>query len=234
MAIICNPSQLDPCGDGTSVDKPFRIITLDSLGNVDHSDVAADLTAYLVEHKKAQTSLDVSTPSEPGLPAKRIPLQQNAVDCGVFMLHFSEEFIRNPDEFVRRITEEDSELWPFDPAEWRKRAQIEISRYLEKAARDAALEAEYEAKMKGITSQMSDLSKETSKELHAIATKHMKMYRRFALEQNQLCKEVSRRLPAVADTRYWAKPYSTGPATENFTVGELTVVIRENAVDRNG
>ena len=74
MAIICNLGQLDPCGDGISVDKPFRIITLDSLGNVDHSsDVAADLTAYLVEYKKAQTSLDVSTPSEPGLPAKRIP-----------------------------------------------------------------------------------------------------------------------------------------------------------------
>ena len=81
-------------------------------------------------------------------------MQRNAVDCGVFMLHFSDEFIRNPDKFVRRITEEDSELWPFDPAEWRKRAQIEISHYVEKAA----LEVELTAKMENIKPPLPTLT----------------------------------------------------------------------------
>ena len=227
MAIICNPGQLDPCGDGISVDKPFRIINLDSLGNVRHSDVAADLTAYLVEYKKAQTSSDVSTPSEPGLPAKRIPIQQNAVDCGVFMLHFSEEFIRNPDEFVRRITEEDSEPWPFDPAEWRKRAQIEISHYLE-----AAVEADLKAKMEDVTSRMDRLDEETNDKLHAVAKEHRKKYQCLALEQIRLCEEISHQLPAVAATYSWAKPYPTGPATENFTSDEYTIVVRPSDLHR--
>ncbi|CZT41823.1 uncharacterized protein RSE6_01619 [Rhynchosporium secalis] len=79
-----------------------RIITLDSLG-LKHSSTCTNLKNYLVSEIKAKKGVDVPAPGSIGMTAVNIPQQANYVDCGVFLLSYVEQFLKQPDKFVHNI-----------------------------------------------------------------------------------------------------------------------------------
>ncbi|CZT11333.1 uncharacterized protein RCO7_11602 [Rhynchosporium graminicola] len=79
-----------------------RIITLDSLG-LKHSSTCTNLKNYLVSEIKAKKGVDVPAPGSIGMTAVNIPQQANYVECGVFLLSYVEQFLRQPDKFVHNI-----------------------------------------------------------------------------------------------------------------------------------
>jgi Ulp1 family protease len=78
-----------------------RIITLDSLGG-SHSPTCSNLQKYLVCEAMAKRQVDISV-ERLGMTAKGLPQQDNYCDCGIFVLGYIEEFLRDPDSFVHDI-----------------------------------------------------------------------------------------------------------------------------------
>lgn len=78
-----------------------RIITLDSLGG-SHSPTCSNLQKYLVCEAMAKRRVNISI-ERLGMTAKGLPLQDNFCDCGIFVLGYIEEFLKDPDLFVHDI-----------------------------------------------------------------------------------------------------------------------------------
>jgi hypothetical protein len=103
---IPTPRKYDP--------KEFRIITLDSLGT-SHSSACTNLKEYLIQEIKAKLNIDIPRPGSIGTTAKNIPLQTNYYDCGLFLLSYIEMFLKNPDDFVSGILQNELDVdmqWP--------------------------------------------------------------------------------------------------------------------------
>lgn len=96
------PRKYDP--------KAPRVITLDSLDGT-HSAVASQLKAYLIQEIKERKGLEIEAPSPFGTAAKDIPMQRNFTDCGVYLLGYIEEFMKNPHRFTRRILQQEKRDW---------------------------------------------------------------------------------------------------------------------------
>ncbi|OAA75548.1 Peptidase C48, SUMO/Sentrin/Ubl1 [Akanthomyces lecanii RCEF 1005] len=98
-----------------------RIITLDSLGST-HSPTCRALKEYLVEEARDKKHIDlVDLPG--GMKARGIPEQTNFCDCGIFVLGYMEEFLKDPDDLVRRILSKDKVDWFIDAAKLRKKVR---------------------------------------------------------------------------------------------------------------
>lgn len=104
------PRKYDP--------KAPRVITLDSLDGT-HSAVASQLKAYLVQEIKERKGLEVEAPSPFGTTAKDIPMQNNFTDCGVYLLGYIEEFMKDPHKFARRILQQEKRDWNVNAPELR-------------------------------------------------------------------------------------------------------------------
>jgi hypothetical protein len=78
-----------------------RIITLDSLG-ISHSPTCSNLREYLVCEAKERRNFDI-TANRLGMTAKGLPQQSNYCDCGIFVLGYIENFLKDPDAFVHNI-----------------------------------------------------------------------------------------------------------------------------------
>lgn len=90
--------------------KAPKVITLDSLGGP-HSSVVTALKRYLckeIEHKKG---LEVTVPVSFGTHARDIPCQPNFTDCGVYLLGYMQEFMKDPERFTRRILLSEKRDW---------------------------------------------------------------------------------------------------------------------------
>lgn len=88
-----------------------------------------------------------------GLVAKGIPEQTNFCDCGVYLVGYIEEFLKNPSEFARkalsRELDKNNDFAGFNPSAMRssirehllllEREQKELKRLRKKEARDAKL-----------------------------------------------------------------------------------------------
>lgn len=99
------PRKYDP--------KDPRVITLDSLdGN--HSNVATALKHYLKAEIKQRKGIDINVPTPFGMAAKDIPFQTNFTDCGVYLLGYLEEFMKDPCEFTRHILQHEGRVWDVD------------------------------------------------------------------------------------------------------------------------
>ncbi|KAK1833293.1 hypothetical protein QBC39DRAFT_49103 [Podospora conica] len=99
--------------------KDPRIITLDSLGG-SHSPAVGCLKSYLVkefEHKRKKVLTDI--PQQMGMKAVGLPEQDNFNDCGVYLLAYFQEFVKNPDEFIKKLLHREKVDWPMDPTEFR-------------------------------------------------------------------------------------------------------------------
>ncbi|KAI1117198.1 hypothetical protein F5Y14DRAFT_374457 [Nemania sp. NC0429] len=106
------PRKLDP-------NQP-RIITLDSLG-APHSPTCTYLKQYLVAELKDKRRIEITPPGAMGTTAKGIPEQTNHCDCGLFLLGYIQQFLLDPDNFVKSLLQRDGEIpWDLDPSKLRK------------------------------------------------------------------------------------------------------------------
>lgn len=96
------PRKYDP--------KAPRVITLDSLDG-SHTYVATSLKTYLKYEIKQRKGLDIEMPSPFGMSAKDIPFQTNFTDCGVYLLGYLEEFMKDPYTFTRKILQQEGRDW---------------------------------------------------------------------------------------------------------------------------
>ncbi|KAI1342659.1 hypothetical protein F5Y15DRAFT_373496 [Xylariaceae sp. FL0016] len=112
------PRKYDP-------DQP-RIITLDSLGGP-HSPTCSILKQYLVAELKDKKGIKIEQPGALGMTAKGIPEQTNHCDCGLFLLGYIQELLKDPDRFVRSLLQHDDEIaWDFDPSKLRNEIRERI------------------------------------------------------------------------------------------------------------
>ncbi|KAI8361978.1 hypothetical protein B0O80DRAFT_90501 [Mortierella sp. GBAus27b] len=106
--------SLTPCQDAEA--KPY-ILVLDSLGNA-HTSVSKSLRSYLQQELLARKGVQQTIDSKnvPGKLAK-CPQQENFCDCGLFVLHYAEVFLKHPgpllDEIVNK-KDESSKYWTSD------------------------------------------------------------------------------------------------------------------------
>ncbi|ROV91471.1 hypothetical protein VSDG_07158 [Cytospora chrysosperma] len=96
------PRKYDP--------KAPKVITLDSLGGP-HSSVVTALKRYLCEEIKHKKGANVNPPNTFGTHARDIPCQPNFTDCGVYLLGYMQEFMKDPDRFARRILQSEKRDW---------------------------------------------------------------------------------------------------------------------------
>ncbi|KAK3325575.1 hypothetical protein B0H66DRAFT_599727 [Apodospora peruviana] len=119
------PRQYDP--------EDFRIITLDSLGSA-HSPAVQSLKQYLVEEMRDKKNKKLEeVPNAVGTKASHIPEQDNFCDCGVYLLGYIQEFVKDPDRFVRTLLKRDHPEWDIDGRksriDWRDRILSEQKTY---------------------------------------------------------------------------------------------------------
>ncbi|KAG0301391.1 hypothetical protein BGZ98_008401 [Dissophora globulifera] len=94
-------------------EKPY-ILCLDSLGG-SHSSVFSVLRSYLQQELLSRKGIAMNLTSKEitGKFSSKCPKQDNLWDCGVYLLHFTEVFLRNPaaltDAIVNRA--DDKALW---------------------------------------------------------------------------------------------------------------------------
>ncbi|KAM3513679.1 hypothetical protein MY11210_002690 [Beauveria gryllotalpidicola] len=98
-----------------------RIITLDSLG-LTHSASCKVLKEYLVEEAKDKKNISLAA-LPGGKKARGIPEQDNFCDCGVFVLGYMEEFLKDPDTLVRKILTREDVDWSIDAARLRHKVR---------------------------------------------------------------------------------------------------------------
>ncbi|KAG5925988.1 hypothetical protein E4U42_003766 [Claviceps africana] len=95
-----------------------KIVTLDSLASA-HPTTCKVLREYLIAEAKDKRGIDlVKAPH--GMTAKKIPEQDNFCDCGVFVLGYMEEFLKDPDETVRKLLQREPLGWDIRPSQIRE------------------------------------------------------------------------------------------------------------------
>lgn len=90
-----------------------KIVTLDSLGS-QHSPTCRALKEYLAEEAKSKKGVGLAVAPN-GMTAKEIPEQDNFCDCGVFVLGYMEEFLKDPDQAARKLLQKESLGWDVQP-----------------------------------------------------------------------------------------------------------------------
>lgn len=98
--------------------KAPKVITLDSLGGP-HSSVVTALKIYLCKEIKHKKGLEVKIPGAFGTHARDIPCQPNFTDCGVYLLGYMQELMKDPDRFTRRILQSEKRDWDVNAPELR-------------------------------------------------------------------------------------------------------------------
>lgn len=94
-----------------------RIVTLDSLESP-HSPTCRALKDYLSAEAKNRKGVELAVIPN-GMSAKKIPRQNNYCDCGVFVLGYLEEFLKNPDEAARKLLLKEDPGWEIQPSRLR-------------------------------------------------------------------------------------------------------------------
>lgn len=97
-----------------------KILTLDSMGNSHYPAIKA-LKEYLLAEfaDKRQTKIK-DLPKQIGIKVKNIPEQDNFSDCGIYLLGYIQQFVKDPDRFTRSLMQREKPGWKFDPSELRE------------------------------------------------------------------------------------------------------------------
>lgn len=95
---------------GVSAYKP-AIITLDSLGLARYPAVSA-LKHYIAQEASVRLGKEIDVADIQGISAKKIPLQRNFSDCGLFVCAYLERFVVNPTTFVKQELGRIPQQWP--------------------------------------------------------------------------------------------------------------------------
>ena len=106
-----------------NTDEP-RIITLDSLG-ASHYPATKALRLYiLAEYEDKRKKRLGESAKMPGRAPSNIPCQDNFSDCGVYLLGYIQEFVKDPDGFIRSLLQKDKlqkdnkPKWGFTGSKW--------------------------------------------------------------------------------------------------------------------
>lgn len=86
---------------------PVRILLLDSLG-IKHPATISNLKEYMVSEADAKLGMTVDKASIGGINVTKIPKQNNGCDCGLFLLGYAAQFLKNPTFFVDSILNAES------------------------------------------------------------------------------------------------------------------------------
>ncbi|KAH8710689.1 Ubiquitin-like-specific protease 2 [Beauveria bassiana] len=132
-----------------------RIITLDSLG-ITHSATCKVLKEYLVEEAKDKKNINLAAVPV-GKKARGIPEQDNFCDCGVFVLGYMDEFLKDPDTLVRKILAKEHVGWSINAARLRDKVR-EILFGLQKEQTDRLAQEREAKRQKKRTSAVSGSS----------------------------------------------------------------------------
>lgn len=97
-----------------------KILTLDSMGNSHYPAIRA-LKEYLLAEfaDKRQTKIK-DLPKQIGIKVKNIPEQDNFSDCGIYLLGYIQQFVKDPDRFTRSLMQREKPGWRFNPSELRE------------------------------------------------------------------------------------------------------------------
>lgn len=87
------------------------IITLDSLNLPRYGTVSA-LKHYIAQEAKVRLEKDIDISVIQGLSAKKIPMQSNYSDCGLFVCAYLERFAMNPTSFMKQELGRIPQQWP--------------------------------------------------------------------------------------------------------------------------
>ncbi|KAF5619646.1 protease ULP2 [Fusarium sp. NRRL 52700] len=98
-----------------------KIITLDSLGS-SHPPTCRCLKDYLVEEARHKKGLEIAGVPN-GMTARGIPMQDNFCDCGVYVLGYMENFLKDPDEAIRRLLHKEDTEWKINAPEIRAKVR---------------------------------------------------------------------------------------------------------------
>ncbi|KAI1438726.1 hypothetical protein GGR50DRAFT_637513 [Xylaria sp. CBS 124048] len=105
------PRKYDP-------DQP-RIITLDSLGAT-HSPTCSYLRQYLAAELLHKKGMETTAANAKGITAREVPEQTNHCDCGLFLLGYIQQFLVDPDTFIKSLLQRDRKIsWNLDPSKLR-------------------------------------------------------------------------------------------------------------------
>lgn len=119
IATTTNPQPSKKTGKRKLDPSQPRIITLDSLG-APHSPTCTYLKQYLVAELRDKRGIEVASPGPMGTTAKDVPEQTNHCDCGLFLLGYIQQFLLNPDMFVKSLLQRDGEIpWHINPSDLR-------------------------------------------------------------------------------------------------------------------
>lgn len=94
-----------------------KIMTLDSLGEA-HGMTCKALRSYLAEEAKDKKGVELQI-LPTGMTAKGLPEQQNYCDCGIFVLAYMEEFLKNPDKVAGSLLQRKPYEWDIRPSDLR-------------------------------------------------------------------------------------------------------------------
>lgn len=108
---IIPPDSYTPCPCASNVDGRVVIIVFDSLG-LKHVPTIKALRDYLVEEAKSKRGMDLAKEDIVGMHAK-VPTQSNYCDCGVFLLHYVEKFLGEPERYLPDILVSPHPTWNF-------------------------------------------------------------------------------------------------------------------------
>ncbi|ODA81241.1 hypothetical protein RJ55_04205 [Drechmeria coniospora] len=95
-----------------------KIVTLDSLESP-HSPTCRALKEYLIEEARNKKGTELAAIPN-GMTAKKIPCQDNFCDCGVFVLGYMEEFLKDPDGMANKLLQREDPGWNIQPSSLRR------------------------------------------------------------------------------------------------------------------
>ncbi|EFX02853.1 ulp1 protease family protein [Grosmannia clavigera kw1407] len=99
--------------------KAARIVTLDSLGSP-HSVSIDHLKQWLLAEMEERKGIKPSHAAGLGMTAKTIPQQENFCDCGVYLLLYVQEFVKDPDGFMEDMVLHNERQWDTSAPEMRR------------------------------------------------------------------------------------------------------------------
>ena len=111
--------------------KTPRIMILDSLGRVNSEPIKRainNLRKYLAQEAQARGHTATDWHFFTGVHARHAPTQNNYIDCGVYVCGYVEQFLENPADFIRILSDESLEKeWPkIDVSGIRKKLRIQL------------------------------------------------------------------------------------------------------------
>lgn len=143
VAIICNLNTLKPeklerrvedlTLDNRARGNNIRIHILDSLG-LQHAQTFKSIRSFLIHQAATRLQREVPRDALKGhmLP---VPTQDNSCDCGLYVLHFVQEFLMDPAKFLERLPSKSDRrglevAWQTDVVPYRREGIRDLLEYL--------------------------------------------------------------------------------------------------------